>query len=100
MKINWKVRLKNPYFWIGLFGVIMSSLGAKPEDFTSWSLVWEEVTNVVSNPFLFISVILAIIGVVTDPTTKGVCDSTQALGYTKPRDDTENHHDPDLNNKS
>ncbi|KXL51888.1 bacteriophage holin [Anaerotignum neopropionicum] len=93
MKINWRVRIKNPYFWIGLFGVIMATLGAKPEDFTSWSLVWEEIKNVASNPFLLISVILAVIGVVTDPTTKGICDSRQAMGYIKPRDDGENTHD-------
>ncbi|MCQ4934920.1 MULTISPECIES: phage holin [Anaerotignum] len=97
MKINWKVRFKNPYFWIGLFGVIMSTIGAKPEDFTSWALVLEEIKNVLGNPFLLFSVILAVIGVVTDPTTKGVCDSRQALSYSKPRDDTTNQSD--TNNK-
>ncbi|WP_312071771.1 phage holin [Anaerotignum propionicum] len=98
MKINWKVRFKNPYFWIGLFGVIMATIGAKPEDFTSWALVLEEIKNVLGNPFLLFSVILAVIGVVTDPTTKGICDSSQALGYSKPRDDTANQSD--LNNKA
>ncbi len=98
MKINWKVRFKNPYFWIGLFGVIMATIGAKPEDFTSWALVLEEIKNVLGNPFLLFSVILAVIGVVTDPTTKGICDSSQALGYSEPRDDTANQSD--LNNKA
>ncbi|NCC15353.1 MAG: phage holin [Clostridia bacterium] len=93
MKINWKVRFKNPYFWIGLFGVIMATLGIRLEDFTSWSMVLEEIKRVAGNPFLFISVVLAVIGVVADPTTKGICDSSQALGYTKPRDDDVNHHD-------
>ncbi|KAF5075817.1 phage holin [Anaerotignum sp.] len=95
MKINWKVRFKNPYFWIGLFGVIMSTIGAKPEDFTSWALVVEEIKNVLGNPFLLFSVILAVIGVVADPTTKGVCDSKQALSYSKPRDDSEKQTDKD-----
>ena len=27
MKINWKVRIKNPYFWVGLLGVILSAMG-------------------------------------------------------------------------
>lgn len=96
MKINWKVRFKNPYFWIGLVGVIMATLGVRLEDFTSWSMVLEEIKNVAGNPFLFISVILAVIGVVADPTTKGVCDSKQALGYSKPRDDEVNYHDSDF----
>ena len=30
---------------------------------------------------------LAILGVVTDPTTDGVSDSTQALEYTEPKKD-------------
>lgn len=30
-------------------------------------------------------VVLAILGVVTDPTTEGVADSTQALTYTEPK---------------
>ena len=30
-------------------------------------------------------VVLAILGVVTDPTTEGVVDSTQALTYTEPK---------------
>lgn len=40
----------------------------------------------------FISIILTLlagVGVIQDPTTKGVSDSTQALSYTKPKDDTE-----------
>ena len=32
-------------------------------------------------------VILVILGIVTDPTTKGVADSEQALNYNKPRND-------------
>jgi phi LC3 family holin len=30
-------------------------------------------------------VVLAILGIVTDPTTKGISDSEQALTYTKPK---------------
>ena len=32
-------------------------------------------------------VILVILGIVTDPTTKGVADSEQALNYHAPRED-------------
>ena len=31
--------------------------------------------------------VLTILGVVTDPTTDGITDSTQALGYTEPKKD-------------
>ena len=96
MKINWKVRFKNPYFWIGLFGVIMATLGVKPEEFTTWSMVIEEIKYVLSNPFLLISVILAVVGVVNDPTTKGVNDSKQALEYAKPKCEGTNYNDSDF----
>lgn len=71
---------------------------SKTGGFYQLALVLEEIKNVLGNPFLLFSVILAVIGVVTDPTTKGICDSSQALGYSKPRDDTANQSD--LNNKA
>ncbi len=96
MKINWKVRLKNPYFWIGLIGVILATLGIKPEDLSSWPMLLEQIKAVAANPFLLFSVIFAVLGVITDPTTKGVNDSRRALTYTKPREDGENYHDSDF----
>ena len=36
-------------------------------------------------------VILVILGIVTDPTTKGLGDSEQALGYHEPRNDKEGY---------
>ena len=84
MKINWKVRVKNPYFWIGLVGVIMAAMGVSPEMFTSWSAVGNQLLEFVSNPFMIGSVIVAVIGVLADPTTKGLSDSTRALSYDEP----------------
>ena len=87
MKINFKVRAKNPYFWIGLIGVIFSAMGVSASMFTSWKIVWDAIVNLVSNPFMLGSVALAIIGVLVDPTTKGITDSSQALTYDKPKVD-------------
>ena len=84
MKINWKVRVKNPYFWIGLVGVIMTAMGVSPEMFTSWSAVGNQLLEFVSNPFMIGSVIVAVIGVLVDPTTTGLSDSTRALSYDEP----------------
>jgi phi LC3 family holin len=84
MKINWKVRVKNPYFWIGLVGVIMAAMGVSPEMFTSWSAVGNQLLEFVSNPFMIGSVIVAVIGVLVDPTTTGLSDSTRALSYDEP----------------
>ena len=87
MKINWKVRMKNPLFWISLGGVILTAMGESPEVFTSWGKVLQAVVALVSNPYLLGSVLLAAMGAVVDPTTRGLCDSGRAMGYSEPKGD-------------
>ena len=84
MKLNIPVRLKNPWFWVGLIGVVMSAMGVSPEMFTSWRAIWEAIVNLFSNPFMLVSVILAVLGVFVDPTTAGISDSQRALSYKSP----------------
>ena len=84
MKINIPVRFKNPWFWVGLCGTILTAMGVSPEMFTSWDAVWEAVVNMVSNPYMLISVVLAVLGVFVDPTTSGISDSKRALSYKSP----------------
>ena len=84
MKINIPVRFKNPWFWVGLGGVILSAMGVSPEMFTSWGAVWEAVVNLIGNPFMLGSVFLAVLGVFVDPTTSGISDSKRALSYKSP----------------
>lgn len=88
MKINFLVRAKNPWFWIGLVGVVLTAMGISPETLTSWGAVIEAVKELVTNPFLLGSVIVAILGVLNDPTTAGLGDTNQAMGYKEPRKDT------------
>jgi phi LC3 family holin len=87
MKLNWTVRAKNPWFWVTLGGVILAAMGISPEMFTSWGAVWDAIKNLVSNPYMLGCVILAVLGVFIDPTTKGMGDSSQALTYKKPKED-------------
>ena len=84
MKINIPVRFKNPWFWVGLCGTILTAMGVSPEMFTSWGAVWEAVVNLFNNPFMLVSVVLAVLGVFVDPTTAGIGDSQRALTYSKP----------------
>lgn len=91
--INWKVRIKSVQFWVGLIGVIMSPilayLNLSYSDLTTWESVGEIFTAFFTNPFLIGTVIMAVlsfIGVITDPTTKGMEDSEQAMTYTKPKE--------------
>ena len=84
MKINFLVRVKNPWFWVGLVGTILAAMGVSPEMFTSWGSVWDAICSLFSNPFQIGCVVLAVLGVFVDPTTDGVGDSTRALTYTTP----------------
>lgn len=84
MKLNIPVRLKNVWFWVGLGATILAAMGVEPAMFTSWALVWEAIMNLVSNPFQLGCVVIAVIGVFVDPTTKGIGDSDLAMTYKKP----------------
>ena len=86
--INWKVRLKNPAFWTGLIGVLATLaisvaqlLGVDISDVVNgWQSALVALVTAIFG-------ILALVGVVADPTTSGVSDSNQALTYTKPKED-------------
>lgn len=83
MKINWKVRLKNPVFWltvipavIALVYTVLGLLGVVPA--ISEDTLVNAVTAIISA--------LTTVGVLIDPTTKGVGDSDRALTYEEPSD--------------
>lgn len=84
MKINWKVRFKNKNFWLTIIPailllaqVIMGLFGVKIDV----GDVGNKLIDVVNSIFA----VLALLGIVTDPTTKGISDSEQAMTYTKPK---------------
>lgn len=86
--INWKVRLKNKSFWIALIPALLLLIQAVAYVFgfvLDLSEMGDKLLAVVNALFA----VLAILGVVTDPTTAGVSDSAQALTYEKPKDDKE-----------
>lgn len=84
--INWKIRVQNRMFWLALVPAFLLLIQAVAQvfnislDFTNLN---KDLLNVVNALF----VVLTILGVVTDPTTKGLNDSTQALTYSKPKED-------------
>lgn len=82
--INWKVRAKNKNFWIALIPATLLLVQAVLACFgVTWdySQVSQELLGVVNALFA----VLAILGIVTDPTTEGIGDSEQALGYEAPK---------------
>lgn len=87
MKINIPVRMKNPWFWVGVLSVAITAIGVDPAAFTSWAAVWEGIVSVLSNPVQLVTMCLAVLAVFIDPTTAGVTDSAAALTYVKPKKD-------------
>lgn len=91
MKINWKVRLKNPYFYAALILAIVAPVGVyfglNVEDLTSWSMVAALAKQAVLTPYVVVTVIVSVATFLIDPTTKGIGDSNRALRYDKPKDD-------------
>lgn len=82
-KINWKVRAKNKAFWLALIPALLilvqqvaAALGA-PLDLGA---LQDQLIAIVGAVFA----LLAILGVVADPTTAGVGDSERARGYERP----------------
>jgi phi LC3 family holin len=81
MKINWKVRLLSVKFWLALVPAILLVGQAVAAVFGyNWDFanLGKQLTAVINSVFA----VLAILGVVTDPTTAGVSDSDKALTYT------------------
>ncbi len=88
--MNFKVRAKNPWFWVALVGVILTAMGVNPEMLTSWEAIKNGIFELVQNPFMLGTVFVAVLGVFIDPTTAGVSDSKMAMTYTKPQKDKTN----------
>lgn len=84
MNMNIKVRVKNPWFWVGVVSVAITAIGVDPQTFTSWIAVWLGIKAVLGNPVQLCTMCLAVLSVFIDPTTAGVGDSKTALGYDKP----------------
>lgn len=84
--INWKVRLKNKSFWIALIPALLLLIQAVAYVFgisLDLSEMGDKILAVVNALFS----VLAILGIVTDPTTEGVSDSMLAMTYDEPRKD-------------
>ncbi|EAE9451244.1 phage holin [Listeria monocytogenes] len=89
MKINWKVRLKNPQMWVPfilfLGSTILATAQVEGASITSWSALFGLLLSVISNPYQVFAVLFAVYGYLVDPTTTGASDSKKVLNYSKPR---------------
>ena len=83
-KINWQVRLKKKSFWVAIVSAVALFINNITGAFgLDYSASIEQGVSIVTS----LLTLLAGLGIIVDPTTKGVRDSEKATEYTKPRDD-------------
>ena len=86
--INWKVRFANKAFWVAFVPAILLLIQVVAAVF-GYALDLGDLVNKLLAVVNALFAVLALLGIVTDPTTAGVSDSAQALTYEKPKDDKE-----------
>lgn len=82
--INWKVRVKNKYFWITLIPAVLLMVQVIAAVF-GFEIKLGELGNKLLEVVKAIFAVLAILGIVNDPTTQGITDSNLALTYDEPK---------------
>ena len=81
--INVIVRIKNRTFWLALIPAVLLLIQVVAAPFGyQWDFVAlnRQLADIVNALFA----VLAIVGVVVDPTTKGLSDSARAMTYVQP----------------
>lgn len=85
-KINWTVRVKNKAFWVALIPAVLLLVQVVAAVF-GFTIDLGDLGNKLLAVVNALFAVLAILGVVTDPTTSGIADSEQALTYTELKKD-------------
>lgn len=87
--INWKVRVKNKQFWLTLVPAVLLFIQVVAVPF-GYNFKLEALNKQLLDIVNALFIVLAILGIVTDPTTQGITDSQQALNYQKPKEGNNN----------
>lgn len=86
--INWKVRLKNPVFYLQILVAVISPIlaytGITASEITSWNKLSEVLQAAIRNPYIVFLIFSSVYNAIIDPTTKGLRDSERAKKYTQP----------------
>ena len=83
--INWRVRIKNRNFWITLIPAILLLIQVIAAVF-NYTLDLGQLGTKLLEVVNALFAVLAILGIVTDPTTAGIRDSEQAMTYDRPKE--------------
>ena len=81
--INWKVRLKNVNFWLAAIPAVLLVAQSAAALF-GFALRMDAVQGKLLDLTNAVFGLLTILGIVNDPTTRGLLDSTRAMEYQNP----------------
>jgi len=82
--INWKVRIKNKYFWLAIIPAVLILIKAVAAVF-GYTLDMGDLNQKLLEVVEAVFVCLSILGIVNDPTTEGINDSKLAMTYEEPK---------------
>ena len=86
--MNWKIRAKNPTFWVQLIVstviAVLGYMGLEITDLTSWQVVSDAFVKAVGTPYVWIMAGVIWYNALIDPTTTGITDSSRAMSYDRP----------------
>ena len=85
MNINWTVRFKNKTFWLSFIPAVLLLIQVVAAVF-GYTLDLDGLGDRLLDVVNALFAVLALLGIVADPTTKGVGDSAQAMTYDKPKE--------------
>ena len=78
--MNWKIRLKNPVFWVQIaLGAFATALA-----YAGLAGVWQIIKATAANPYCLFLIACNVWSAFNDPTTSGLTDSDRAKAYTAP----------------
>lgn len=83
--INLTARIRNKTFWLTLIPAVLLLVQVVAVPFGyqwNFGVLNEQLAAIINALFA----VLAILGIVTDPTTQGIGDSEQALTYDRPKE--------------
>ena len=83
MRINWIVRIKNKTFWLSIIPAILLLITSVANVF-GYKLDLSDLQSKLLGVVEAVFVVLTVLGVVVDHTTKGLSDSDRAMTYNEP----------------
>ena len=83
--INWKVRIKNKNFWVTIIPALILLIQGIAALF-GFTINLNDISGKLLVVVDGVFVVLSILGIINDPTTAGISDSSQAMTYNEPKD--------------